>query len=287
MRSIAPLVAVLTALAPAPALPAQKPLAEPRVGFEFRPPKGWLELGSGFDRGATVRLLAAPRAMASRGESSHTPVLRVMHFVAGGDPAADVVDGLPRKTPFRSLADFARRGLAATDVSSEAHEIDGKAGQRVKATGLPGGLTLVGQTWPLDDGEAAVCIEVLDNQIDKLAKEIDAVLGSLKACERTVTAPLTPPWLADAAFAQQDAAARAAARRAWATEIVAAATKEALDGAQRRRCRLHEEGHRRRRSRARLVRVAVPRTGQGRAAAGGAAGARQRRSAARTAGRAR
>src|SRR5215831_15053352 len=88
-------------------LAAQKGIPEPRVGIAIAPPGGWVELPAGGDRGATVRLFAAPRAMSSKGEASQTPILRVMFFAKGGDPSKDVVDGLPRQTPFRSLEDFA------------------------------------------------------------------------------------------------------------------------------------------------------------------------------------
>ena len=71
---------VLSLLAWTPAVLAQKPVPEPRIGLQFTPPKGWVELPADVDRHATLRLFAAPRAMASKGETNHTPLLRVMFF---------------------------------------------------------------------------------------------------------------------------------------------------------------------------------------------------------------
>src|SRR5262249_2912838 len=105
-------------------LAAQKGIPEPRVGIALTPPAGWVELPAGGRRSGTVRLCAAPRAMSSKGEASQTPILRVMFFKKGGDPAKDVADGLPRQTPFRGLEDFAVRGLGMKEVTHEA----GKAG---------------------------------------------------------------------------------------------------------------------------------------------------------------
>jgi hypothetical protein len=97
-------------------LAAQKGIPEPRIGLEVKPPKGWTELPGHVDRGATVRLFAAPRALSGKTEITHTPILRAMFFAAGGDASKDVVDGLPRMTAFRSLEDFAVRGLGVKDA---------------------------------------------------------------------------------------------------------------------------------------------------------------------------
>ena len=56
--------ALSVALLTAP-LSAQKAQKEPAAGLEFKPPKGWLEVTAGGDRGATVRLYCAPRAAAT------------------------------------------------------------------------------------------------------------------------------------------------------------------------------------------------------------------------------
>lgn len=223
MRSLPlALVPLLALLAP---LAAQKGLPEPRAGLSFAPPKGWGELPAVGDRGATLRLFAAPRALASKGAGSHTPVLRVMVFGKGDDPSKDSVDGLPRLTPFRGLEDFARRGLGAKNVDQEVKKVAGLDGKRITGKDLPGERVLFGQTMPLADGEAAVCIEVLANQADKLKKEIDATLGSIEALTRVIAAPTQVPWLADAEWAKKDAATRTATRRKWAEELVAAAAK--------------------------------------------------------------
>jgi hypothetical protein len=66
---------------------------------------------------------------------------------------------------------------------------------------------------------------VLTAQVDKLGKDIDAALGSLAALPRVKADRVPPPWLADADWGKKDAATRAAARRKWADELVAATTK--------------------------------------------------------------
>jgi hypothetical protein len=222
MRLSSPAPTLFALLALAPALAAQKATPEPRVGLTFAPPKGWAELPGECDRGATVRLFAGPNALAGKSSGTHTPLLRVMFFAAGGDAAQDEVDGLPRTTPFRGLADFATRGLGAAEVEPSAQKIGGVEGQRVVGKGIPGDRLLIGQSVPVEGGEAAVCVELLAHHVDKLKKEIDVALGSLAVIERVAASRPAPPWIADAAWAQKDAAARGAARRAWAEQIVAA-----------------------------------------------------------------
>lgn len=225
MRSPICAAAVLSVLlASTSDLMAQKGTPEPRLGISFNPPKGWVELPADCDRHATVRLFSAPRALAGR-ESTHTPLLRVMFFPKGGDASKDVVDNLPRATPFRSLEDFAQRGLGAKEVAKQAEKVGGVEGQRVTGKAVPGERILIGQTFPLEDGEAAVCVELLAVQADKLKKELDATLGSLAAIPRTPMARLDPPWVTDAEWAKKDVAARRAAHRKWAEEFVAQATK--------------------------------------------------------------
>lgn len=217
-------VALLAVAALTAPLTAQKGLTEPRLGLTFAPPKGWVELPGDRERHATLRLFAAPRALAGKAEGSHTPVLRVMFFAKGGDDTHDVVDGLPRTTPFRSLADFAKRGLGAKDITAEAHKAGKADGERITATGIPGDRVLFAQTVVLDDGVAAVGIEVLANQADKLKKDIDAALGSVDTIARVPAARSDVPW-ADASWSGKDAAARLAARRTWAEAVVAATAK--------------------------------------------------------------
>lgn len=206
-------------------LVAQKGTPEPRAGLQFVPPKGWIELPGDLDRHATLRLFAAPNVSAGRGEGTHTALLRVMFFEKGGDATKDVVDQLPRTTPFRGLEDFATRGLGAKSVAKEAKKVGAVEGQRVTGKDVPGERVLIGQTVPLDDGEAAVCFEVLDHQADKIRKEIDATLASLETMPRVATPRVEGPWLAEG-WADKDAAARTAARRAWAEAVVAATTKD-------------------------------------------------------------
>jgi hypothetical protein len=216
---------VLPFLALAAPLAAQKPLPEPRAGLAFQPPKGWTELPADCDRGCTVRLFAGPNALASKKEGTHTPVLRVMYFAKGGDSSKDTVDGLPRTTPFRSLEDFAVRGLGAKNVDKAVQKAGGVDGQRITGSDFAVDHVLIGQTMPLPDGEAAICIEVLANHADKLKKEIDAVFASIEPVNFAATPRLSPPWRTDAEWPTKDAAARTAAHRAFAEQVVAAAAK--------------------------------------------------------------
>ncbi len=211
--------------ASAPSLAAQKGLPEPRVGLEFKPPKGWVELPADGDRHSTLRLFGSPRALsAAKGEAVHTPLMRVMFFKKGGDDSKDVVDGLPRQTPYRSLLDFSKRGLAAKEASQQPAKAAGIEGQRFTGK-VAGDRMLYGHSLPLDDGEVAVCFEVAVEQFEKLKKELDGTLGSLAVMPRTKAERLDPPWVADADWAKKDAASRTAARARWAEELVAATSK--------------------------------------------------------------
>lgn len=215
----------------APTLLAQKGTPEPRLGVSFSPPKGWVELPGDVDRHATVRLFSAPRALAGKGESQHTPLLRVMFFKKGGDASGDDADGLPRTTPFRSLEDFAKRGLGSKDVSKEAAKVGTVEGQRVTGKSIPGDLVMIGQTLPVDDGEVAICIEVSTAQIDKLKKDVDAAVGSLAPMARAAAPRPEAPWLTDAEWNKKDAPTRAAARKKFAEEAVAYTLKYPEGGA--------------------------------------------------------
>lgn len=190
--------ALLLAVALAAPLAAQKPLAEPRAGLALRPPKAWLELPGGVDRGATLRLFAAPRAITGRGEgASHTPLLRVMFLPAGGDASADEKDGLPRRSPYRSLEDFVARGFGkdarlASRSAGKAGELDG---QRFEAK-LPGSIgerTLYGFVQSGEAGELVVAFEVYSDQLAKLKKDFDATLDGLVAVPRDPNAAAPDP----------------------------------------------------------------------------------------------
>lgn len=223
-------IALALSLVPLPGLLAQKGAPEPRAGIAFAAPKGWTELPGDVDRTATVRLFAGPNALAGKGEDKQTPLLRVMFFAKGGSADKDVVDGLPRTTPFRGLEDFARRGLGAKTVDKEPQKIGSADGERIVAKDIPGDRMLFGHTLAGTDGEAAVCIEVLANQADKVKKEFEAVVASLEPAAHTAAPRPVAPWLADAEWAKKDAAARAAARRKWAEETVATTVKSPESG---------------------------------------------------------
>ena len=216
---------VSSVLASAALLTGQGPLSEPRVGLAFLPPKGWTELPGDCDRGATVRLFAGPSALASKKEGTHTPLLRVMFFAKGGDGSLDVVDGLPRTTPFRSLEDFAVRGLGAKNVEQTSQKVGRIDCQRLTGSDFAVDHVLVGLAVPLPEGEAALCIEVLANHADKLKKEVDALFASVEAVAFVAAARPQPPWRVAAEWGPKDAAARLAAHRAFAEQIVGLATK--------------------------------------------------------------
>ncbi|MEY2713837.1 MAG: hypothetical protein RIT24_180 [Planctomycetota bacterium] len=215
---------LLSVLALGAPLAAQKGVSEPRIGLEVKPPKGWVELPGNVDRGATIRLFAAPRALAGKTEATHTPILRAMFFAAGGDASKDVVDGLPRMTSFRSLEDFATRGLGVKDAKKE----QDKAGTLTftSITGTHGDFTFHGAAFVFDGGEAAVCFDCFTSQYDKLKKEFDASIGGTTAVARVAAARPEAPWDSDKDWATKDAPTRNGMRKAWITAVVDAATKE-------------------------------------------------------------
>ena len=216
------LFAVLACALP---LAAQKGIAEPRVSLEFKPPKGWTELPGHVDRGASIRLFAAPRALSGKAENTHTPILRVMFFASGGDASKDVVDGLPRMTPFRSLEDFAVRGLGVKDAKKEQDKAGGLTITRI--TGTHGDFSFHGAVFATSDGESALCFDCLTNQYDKLKKEFDATIGSATPLARVAAVPVSAPWDTDKEWATKDAPTRNGARKAWITAVVDAAMKDA------------------------------------------------------------
>ncbi|MEQ1634465.1 MAG: hypothetical protein ABL997_18935, partial [Planctomycetota bacterium] len=207
------------------ALPAQGAVSEPRTGLTLKPLKGWTELPGGGDRNATVRLFAAPRSLVGKDDVSHTPILRVMFFDKNADASKDVVDGLPRMTPFRSLDDFALRGLGIKDAVATADKAGALEFRRV--AGKNAVRSLYGAAFAVDGGEAAVCFEVLTQHLDKLKKDFDATIGSVAVGARTAETRLDPPWATDAEWHKKDLATRNAARKTWAEAVVAAATKNA------------------------------------------------------------
>ncbi len=217
-------LALVLVTSSAATLPAQKPVPEPRAGIAFVAPKGWVELPGDCERGATVRLLAAPSTLADKGEGKHMPLLRVMFFTSGGTADADVVDGLPRTTPFRGLEDFCKRGLGSKSVEATPQKVGGAEGQRIEGKDVPGGRVLIGQTITTADGEAAICVEVLANHAEKVKKELEPVFASIEPVARVALTRPQAPWRVDAEWAAKDATARAAARRKWAETVVAATT---------------------------------------------------------------
>lgn len=216
------LVLALSALALP--LAAQKGIAEPRAGLEVKPPKGWVELPGHVDRGATLRLFSATRSLVAKDDNKHTPVMRVMFFPSGGDASKDVVDGLPRTTPFRGLEDFATRGFGAKDLKKEA----GKAGalECTRMTGTNAGRTLHGAAFAVDGGEAALCFEVLSGSFDKMQKDFEASINAVASVARVGEAHPLPPWASDAQWATKDLQTRQATRKPWIEAVVAAASKD-------------------------------------------------------------
>jgi hypothetical protein len=226
----ASLVALAFLVVLAPRLAAQKAIPEPRGGLSFAPPKGWGELPGDGDRLSTLRLFAGPIAVAGKDGAKHTPLLRVQFFATGGDEAQDVVDGLPRTTPFRGLEDFARRGLGATSVEKSAQKLGASEGQRVVAKEIPGDRLLIGVALPVEGGEAALCVELLASQADKLKKEIEGALTSLEPLARVPRAPIAAPWLDGAAWSKMSGDARKVARRTWAEQVVSATAQSPETG---------------------------------------------------------
>ena len=207
------------------ALSAQSAVVEPRVGIEFKPPKGWTELPGGGDRHATVRLFAGPRALVGKEDVQHTPILRVMFFDKGGDASKDKIDDLPRMTAYRSLEDFALRGLGIKDATKAADKAGALEFQRV--SGKNAARSVYGAAFAVDGAEAAVCFEVLTQHLDKLKKELDATITSVAVIARAPEPRIDPPWVTDADWSKKDLAARNATRKAWSEGAVARTTKNA------------------------------------------------------------
>ncbi|GDY02208.1 hypothetical protein LBMAG49_15370 [Planctomycetota bacterium] len=216
-------VLAATMVACSPFIVAQKGTPEPRAGLEFKPPKGFVEMPAAGDNGALVRLFAAPRALSDKEDGAHTPLMRVMFFGKGGNADKDVVDGLPRMTPFRGLEDFVQRGLGMKNPIKETYKVAALDGQRI--TGKDKARTLYGQSVTLPDGEAAVCFEALTTQFDKLKKDYDVTLSTLALVQRVAEVALPAPWLSDAEWNKKDLLAHSAARKAWAEAMVASAVK--------------------------------------------------------------
>ena len=226
-----PLALVLALALP---LAAQKGVAHARLGLELVPPKGWIELPPAGERGQLELFFAAPRGLAGRTEGSvHTPVLKVLFLRKGGTDQGDVVDGLPRRTPFRDLDDWVRRGHGdrARIGSRESGKHGDFGGQRftAKVEDAAGDRTLYGVAIPFaDEGELLVVFDLLADRFEKERKELDRTLEGLRktAAKADAEPRVEPPWRADpAAFAKLDAAAQARARREFAAGAVAAARK--------------------------------------------------------------
>ncbi|MBK9386146.1 MAG: hypothetical protein IPN34_15140 [Planctomycetes bacterium] len=230
MIRLASLVALAFLVVFAPRLSAQKAIPEPRAGLSFAPPKGWAELPGDGDRRATLRLFAGPNAVADKDGVKHTPLLRVQFFAAGGEASSDEVDGLPRTTPFRGLEDFARRGLGASEVEKSAQKVGALEGQRVVAKAIPGERLLIGVAFAVEGGEAALCIELLAQQADKLKKEVEAALASIAPVARVTSSSPDAPWLDGAAWSKMSGEARKVARRTWAEQVVNAAAQSPETG---------------------------------------------------------
>jgi hypothetical protein len=215
---------ILTALLAADAnLPAQKPIADARTGFTFKPPKGWVELPATGDRGCLTALFAAPRSVADKKTAlPHTPVLRVMRFASTSEAPAEV-DGLPRKSPYLSLDDFMARGLVST--GSSVKQTAGKAGKlegqlfEIELTLASGNLTLYGLRQTIDGGEVVIGFEVLSDHFEKLHKEFDATLASLTPGTRSEEGIMVPTFVTNpGAWNDLDPSARKKERSTWAEQ---------------------------------------------------------------------
>lgn len=216
------LLLLLTALlSGSPTLRAQKPSADARTGFTFKPPKGWVELPATGDRGCLTALFAAPRSVADKKTSlPHTPVLRVMRFTANSELPAEV-DGLPRKSPFVSFDDFVARGLVPTGTSVQ--QSSGKAGKvdgqlfELQLTLATGNLTLYGVRQNIDGGEVVLGFEVLTDHFEKLKKELDGTLASLVPSARSDEVIAIPTFVTNpGAWNDLDPNARKKERGTWA-----------------------------------------------------------------------
>ena len=223
LRSAVVAVALFTAAVP---VVAQKAVPLPRVGVAITPPKGWIELPAGDERGHLLLRFAAPRALAAKtGGIALAPNLRVAYLPSGAATEVEV-EGLPRRLPFRDLDDWIVRGhVRGTTVGSrEDGRIGALEGERFVAE-VPdpaGTRTLIGGAAAVDGGTLIVVFEILSEHAGKLRKDVERALASLEQVEldRAAT-PVERRWRPSPQVG--DAAARAAERLQRATAIVAAA----------------------------------------------------------------
>lgn len=218
----------LLALLPT-SLPAQK-VPIPRLGVQLKLPKGWTEIPAvGGNRGQCVRFFAGERALIAKAGGTHTPTFRVWFFKDGLTDENDVVEGLPRTTPFRSLEDYVERGhpKGTRFTEREAARFGDFEGRFFAAT-VPnqgGDLTLLGASIPLEDGELVLEFEVLSDHAGKERKGYLKTLDDITKIDREAEGkgPPAAPWKTDPeAWKAMDAAAQKTAREKFAEAVVAA-----------------------------------------------------------------
>lgn len=218
-------LAALVAVTAAAHTAAQKAIPLPRLGLEVQPPKGWVQLPADpLDRGQCELLLCGTKALTTRTRGpAQLPRMRVLFFASGADAAAETVEGLPRRSPFRDFDDFVKRGLGKdAKVSSREAGRAGKLEGRRFVVDIPaatGDRTALGVVASIDGGEICVVCEILTEHVDKERKELERALDGISVVDRDANAAGRPiaPWVADpGAWSGMDAKAKDDARKAFA-----------------------------------------------------------------------
>jgi len=221
----------LVALGPCAALPAQS-YTDPH-GFKIKLPSGWSYLGQGKDLGQNGPVFAASRVYApKKGGIPHTPTFRVLFFEKGADGQPAESEGLPKRTPYRSYADYLARvyGTGAEETSAEVEKMGAFDGiVSVAEIKRPGGdLALHAFRLERDGGDLVLEFELLSEQHGKLKRQLDKAFKSLKEApaEKAPAAPAAPPWDTDyAAWRELPADERAKKRKEYGDAWLASRPK--------------------------------------------------------------
>jgi len=191
------------------------------LGFKIKPPSGWTYLGQHGDRGALRALYCATRDFTPKaGGAPHTPMMRVLYFAGGAGDGEIEGDGFPKRTPYVSFTDYQQRvyGPLTREKESTDTTYGGFGGRLVRSHAAGDDtLTLYTFVFPHGDGEVAIELEVLTEELGKMKGAFERALKSLAAHEATPTETgAAPPWVEDyVQWRELDAASRRSQRAEW------------------------------------------------------------------------
>ena len=227
---------VLAALAlPSSAAAQRGKLEDEAHGFSISPPSGWAQLPAHGDRGQALAVWVGERVLPSREGLGHAPTFKVLQLTGGDDKSGDEVDGIPRKTPFRSHEDYLKRAFGADATIEDREALDGDVkGMRFQAkVALPGGAhTVFGVELAGDDGPLLAVGEVLSEHADKEAGAILKALASFERIDRKGDgASVAAPWKkGDSGWSEASVADRRLKLKDFAEACVAKAAASPENG---------------------------------------------------------